>query len=477
MGKTGKITFILNGKKTTVDFAKEGLSPSTTVLHYLRGKGVRSVKSVCEEGDCGACSIVVGKPDGSAGMTYSTYNSCILFLPWLDGKEVITAEHLAEGENLHPVQQAMVSNHAIQCGYCTPGFTMSLFSLFHSGENIDRKALELTLAGNLCRCTGYHSIYKAGMSLNDINREDKFSRREKSTASELQNIAKETVFIQTDDREYFRPLTLTQALEYRRDNPDAVIIAGATDVALLQNKKNVILTKIMDLSAVEELNFFRRQDNTYEWGATLSIEKVKNHLPLPPWQHLFERYASKQIRNIASFGGNIANASPVGDTLPLLIAYKAAVKLTSLTGERRVPVEDFITGYRKTQLKQDELITSIVLPVPEENTYIRSYKISKRKHVDISTLSAAFRLTVKDGICTEAVFAYGGMAETVKRAKEAENFLTGKPLTKENIHLAAAKVKQAFTPISDVRAPSEYRSAVAENLLRIFADEILMEEI
>ncbi len=464
------IEFILNGELTRVYFEKEKIEASTTVLSYLREKGFKAVKEACGEGDCGACSIVIGELGKDSKIHYRTLNSCMLFLPYLDGKEIITTEYL-EGEELHPVQKAMVENHAIQCGYCTPGFTMSLFSLYHEQKPINREELDMSLSGNLCRCTGYKSIYKAGMQLDGVKREDKFTKNEKQISEQLEKLVEKELEVKVENQIYYKPKNLAEALKIREENPDAVLIAGASDVALLQNKRDVELKKIIDLSALAELNYFKETQNEYEWGAILSVENVRKQLPLLPWKDLLARFASKQIRNIASFGGNIANASPIGDTIPLLFAYKAKLRLVSSLGERVMLVEDFILGYRETALRQNEIIKSIILPKPHKNVYIKSYKISKRKHLDISTLSAAFRIEIADGVCQNVVLVYGGMAALVKRAKIAEQFLEGKSFEENNIKEAIKLIKQEFSPLSDVRAGEKYRKEVAGNLLLQFFED------
>ena len=458
------IEFILNGEKVRLDFEQEGLKPSTTVLHYLRSRGIMAPKEVCGEGDCGACSIVLGSPGEDGKMHYKTLNSCMLFLPFLQGKELITTEYLDRGQ-LHPVQESLVKNHAIQCGYCTSGFAMSLFSLYKEVPVIDREVLDLSLSGNLCRCTGYRSIYKAGMELNKYGKEDVFAKEEKQTLERLQLLENRALHLEAGNQLYMKPRTLAAALALRKAYPEASLVAGGSDLTLLQNKQDVEFRQILDLSALEELKYFRETETEVVWGAMLSVEEVFQKIPFPEWKYLLARFASKQIRNIATFSGNIANASPIGDTIPLLFAFGAKLRIASAEGERELRVEDFITGYRQTGLRDDELIIAVILPKYDANTHIRSYKISRRTHVDISTLSAAFRMQIVEGKITEAVLAYGGMAAMVKRAGKAETFLLGKPFTGETIRQAMPLVKEEFTPLSDARASAGYRNEVAANLL------------
>jgi xanthine dehydrogenase small subunit len=466
------IEFVLNGKKQRLDFQEEGIKASTSVLHYLRSKGLKAVKEVCGEGDCGACSIVIGAVESDGKMHYKTLNSCMLFLPFLDGKELITTEFLDQGTGLHPVQEALVENHAIQCGYCTSGFVMSLFSLYKEEKHIDRKKLDEALAGNLCRCTGYQSIYNAGLQLNKYDREDIVTQNEKQRISQLKTIETHPLVLESQQQKYFKPIHLKDALQFRQSHPTASIVAGGSDLALLQNKQDIEFDEILDLSGLEELKYFKENNTEVEWGALLPIEDVYSKIPFPAWHSLLERFASKQIRNIATFAGNIANASPIGDTIPLLFAFGAKLKIASLTGKREIKVEDFIQGYRQTDLKDNELITAIILPKPDKYTSIRSYKISKRKHVDISILSAAFRMQIIDETIIEAYLAFGGMAAQVKRASNVEHFLKGKTFSEAVILKASELLKKEFQPLSDARSDATYRNKVAGNLLIRFYEEI-----
>ncbi len=471
MKSVSYIEFILNGSAVHLDFEKEGIKPGTTVLHYLRSCGLKAPKEVCGEGDCGACSVVLGSAGEDGKMHYKTLNSCMLFLPFLQGKELITTEYLDRGQ-LHPVQESLIEHHAIQCGYCTSGFAMSLFSLYKEVPQIDRNALDLALSGNLCRCTGYHSIYKAGIALNDYTDKDVFAKEEGQTLEKLRLLDNRALRVEVDSQLYLKPRDLADALKLRKAYPEASIVAGGSDLTLLQNKQDVEFRQVLDLSALEELKYYRDTETDFSWGAMLSVEDVFQRIPFPEWKYLLARFASKQIRNIATFAGNIANASPIGDTIPLLFAFDAKLRIASVSGERVIRVQDFITGYRQTNLQDDELIVGIVLPKYDAHTHIRSYKISRRTHVDISTLSAAFRMRIVEGRIEEAVLAYGGMAAMVKRADKVEDFLLGKPFSKETMLEAIPLVKETFTPLSDARASAHYRNEVAANLLLQYWEEI-----
>ena len=471
-----KIRFVLNDKIVSVDFnSNPELKPTTTVLNYLRSFPFhKGVKEGCTEGDCGACSVVIAENNGGK-LTYKTIDSCLVFLPMIHGKQLITVENLTDSGKLHPVQQEMVNHNGSQCGYCTPGVVMSLFGLYKNHHNPDREVIEDALTGNLCRCTGYQPIIKAAEHACSCVDTDKFKLHEAKIADLLAEINrdKSAVEINTPAQHYYKPLTLPDALALRRKYPHATIIGGASDTALRQTKKRELLAEILDISDITELNYFVEEERDYKIGSGLKLEQLKSYSAgkLPALHKMLQIFGSLQIRNLATIGGNIGSASPIGDTLPLLIAYKAKVKVQSQDSERLVNLEEFIKGYRLTDIRYDELIAAVYIPKPPADTLVHSYKVSKRKDLDISTVSGGFSMQLEGGHVKEIILAFGGMADRPKRASETEHYLLWKPWTRSNVEHAMKILVHEFTPLSDARSGAEYRKLVAGNLLLKFYAE------
>jgi xanthine dehydrogenase small subunit len=481
------IRFVLDGKIVEVDFTKDPLlKPSTTVLNYLRSlPGHKGVKEGCGEGDCGACTVVIAERNADGKLVYKAVDSCLLFLPMIHGKQLITVENLALEKNgeklLHPVQKNMVETHGTQCGYCTPGIVMTLFSLFKNHRDPSREIIEDALTGNLCRCTGYQPVLVAAQrSCKDVNI-DHFSETEDQVSMLLQSINddRETILLETGRQNWYKPFSLPEALRLKQEKPDAIVVSGSTDIALRQTKKKEWLPEILDISDVRELKFFREDPDCFVFGSGISLENVKklSEHTLPAFSKSLSVFGSLQIRNCGTLGGNIATASPVGDTLPLLFAYGALIKVCSRESERVFQVEEFIRGYRKTALENDELVTEIIVPKIPRGVIVNSFKVSRRKDLDISTVSSAFRLNIVDGVVAEIILAYGGMAEKVKRAVSTEQFLTGKTWCRENVEAAMKTISPVFTPISDTRADKEFRITAAKNLLLKFYIETCSAQI
>ena len=471
-----KIRFVLNDKIVSVDFnSNPELKPTTTVLNYLRSFPFhKGVKEGCAEGDCGACSVVIAENNGGK-LTYKTIDSCLVFLPMIHGKQLITIENLADAGKLHPVQQEMVNHNGSQCGYCTPGVVMSLFGLYKNHHIPDREVIDDALTGNLCRCTGYQPIIKAAEHACSCVDADKFKLHEAKIVALLDEINRDkpTIEISTPYQNYYKPLILPDALALRRKHPHATIVSGASDTALRQTKKRELLAEILDISDLGELKYFVEEEQGYKIGAGLNLEQLKVHSveKLPPLHKILQIFGSLQIRNLATIGGNIGSASPIGDTLPLLIAYKAKVKLQSSDSERMIPLDDFIKGYRLTDLRYDELITAVYIPKPPADALVRSYKVSKRKDLDISTVSGGFSLQLENGHVKEIILAFGGMSDRPKRASETEHYLLWKPWTRATVEHAMKILVHEFTPLSDARSGAEYRKIVAGNLLLKFYAE------
>jgi len=480
MKNSSTITFIQNNKIRSIDMEAQKMSPTTTVLNYLRNSLThKGTKEGCAEGDCGACTVVLAELDENKNLRYTALDSCLVFLPMIHGKQLITVEDLETIDDkqlkLHPVQQCMVDSNGSQCGYCTPGFIMSLFSLYKNEQTPDQDSISDALTGNLCRCTGYRPIIESAAKACVHRGKDHFNAGEDNIVALLENIKKDKTGIKINlgIQNYSRPIDLHEALRQKTIQPESIIITGATDVALRVTKKREVLKDILDLGALNEIKYYRKNKDTIEIGAGLDLEtiRVQTEKDLPALHKMLNVFGSRQIRRLATLGGNIGSASPIGDTLPVLMAYDANVILKNISGERSIPLTEFITGYRQTQRNADEIITCVRIPIHQASHIIASYKVSKRKDLDISTLSVAFRLVLKDSLIAEILIVYGGMAEKTKQAKKAEAFLIGKKWCRETIEEAAEVIYNEFTPLNDARSGAEFRRIAAKNLLIKFWSE------
>jgi xanthine dehydrogenase small subunit len=472
------VKFILDNRIVEIDFPNpSGLSPTMTVLNWLRSiPGHKGVKEGCAEGDCGACTVVLAEPGEGSNLRYKSVDSCLLFLPMIHGSQLITVENLSTNGNnmkeLHPVQKQLVETNGTQCGYCTPGIVMSLFGIYKNHVQPAEEVIQDALVGNLCRCTGYRPIIEAARNACNSGATDHFSRDEKKIFKLLEKIRsdKEVLDLSSSKQRYFKPFTLKDALQIRSEHPEALIINGSTDIALLQTKRHEILPAVLDLSGVEELSGAREEPDCFVFGSGITIEQLKTASikNFPALHKMLAVFGSLQIRNLATLGGNICSASPIGDTLPFLIACDARVKVRSTENERNIPVEKFITGYRKTGIKKDELLTEIIIPRTVKTEKISCYKVSRRKDLDISTVSVAIRLKAEEGRVKYIALVYGGMAARVSRAVKTEKFLKGKEWSRENIEEAMKVLEKEFSPITDARSEADYRRKVAANLLLKF---------
>ncbi|HIA36704.1 MAG TPA: xanthine dehydrogenase small subunit [Flavobacteriales bacterium] len=469
------ISFVLDGKVVKIDFiSSNSLNPTTTVLNYLRSlSNHKGVKEGCAEGDCGACTVVLGEGRGGK-ITYKAVDSCLIFLPMVQGKQLITVENIGCIDDLHPVQQAMVDTDGSQCGYCTPGFIMALFELYKNHNNPSREVIDDALTGNLCRCTGYRSIVKAASISCAKNEKDSITRTEKNTLKLLKGIKKESIHIKIKTQEYFLPTTLEEAISLRAKHGKALLVGGATDLALRVTKNNELLSKIIDLGNIDALKSIRRTKSQLIIGSGASLEAIKMETQnlFPALYKMLAVFGSKQIRHLATLGGNLGSASPIGDMPPILIAYNASVILAGPKGKRNVAINDFVTGYRSTVLLENEIIKEVVIPISNRGALISSYKISKRKDLDISTVSAGYRLELNSNqTIYTAKLVYGGMAAMPKRARKTEAFLKGKPWNREVIEQAMGVMESDFVPISDARSGAAARMIMAKNLLLKFWTE------
>ena len=451
------LNFALNGHMRT----EKGISPSMTVLDNLRlNVRLTGTKEGCAEGDCGACSIVIA-PLGDERPRYRVVNSCLMMMPQLDGFSVLTVEGLAGRDGaLHSVQRALVDADATQCGFCTPGFVMAMFALAHSDEVRSDDAIHDALAGNLCRCTGYRPIVEACRVM---------QADPPGCPTPNENDAPEWAAEHRYDAElYLAPRTLNQLAEAKASHPQAIVLSGGTDLGLKVSKERIRFPVVIATRGVAVMCDITEDNGALTIGGAVTYTQALPYLErhFPSFAALVRRIGSRQIRNLGTFAGNLANASPIGDTIPCLMALGAEVTLHSRGGQRRVAVDDFILGYRKTALADDEFIAAISIPLLPPDTIFTAYKLSKRFDQDISTIIGAFRLRIEGGVVTELRCAYGGMAGQASRAKALEKAITGKPWTQEALRNIDAKLAQDFQPMTDHRGSKPYRLRAAANLVR-----------
>ncbi|WP_299138235.1 xanthine dehydrogenase small subunit [uncultured Tateyamaria sp.] len=439
-----RTTFLLNGSEITAE-----TSPTTTLLDWLREHpNLTGTKEGCNEGDCGACSVIITDANGVRAL-----NACILFVPQIHGKAVRTVEGIAAPDGtLHPVQQAMIEHHGSQCGFCTPGFVTTMAAAHLNGATDH----DTQLAGNLCRCTGYAPIIRAAQA---------------AQAAPAPEHMRDTPlpFAQNTSggpQAGAEPPTTPDALaQWLDQNPDGTLIAGATDVGLWVTKDFRDLGKTAFLNRIPELAGVTVTDNTIRIGATTTLTDLQTAIAphYPAFAELIRRYGSVQVRNAATIGGNVANGSPIGDGIPALIALGATLHLRSIDGPRAMPLEDFFVTYGQQDRAKNEFVEAITLPkLPDA---LKCYKLSKRFDQDISAVCGCFWIVVEDGQVTDVRLAFGGMAGTPKRAKQAEAALLGQPWNASRVKSAMTALEQDFEPLSDMRASAAYRMEAARNML------------
>ena len=483
MSERDTVRFILDGEAIEL----RQVDPTLTILTYLRETLRRTgTKEGCAEGDCGACTVVLADVCDNR-VRFRAINACIQFVPTLDGKAILTVESLrASDGRLHPVQQAMVDAHASQCGFCTPGFVMSLFALYKSEPSPSRQRLHDVLAGNLCRCTGYRPIIEAAAMMYHLHdapsdaarpwmhqpfsSTEVISAEERELSEQLSALDRRHPLAIHGERTYMAPTTVDELAALMQHYPNACLLAGGTDVGLWVTKQDQDLACVIYLGEVETLRRLDVTDAYIDVGAAATLTDVYPTLIhyYPALDELLRRFASPPIRNVATLGGNIANGSPIGDSMPALIALGARLILRLGAQRREIALEDFYLGYRHTALGPGEFIERIRIPIHGAHHQIRAYKIAKRFDQDISAVCGAYHLVLEDRVVRDIRICYGGMAATPLRADRCERALIGNPWTEASVTAAMARLDEDYAPITDVRASEAYRRLVAKHLLRRF---------
>jgi xanthine dehydrogenase small subunit len=462
----GAVRFLLNGEVVEA----RGVDPTRTLLEHLRGDLRRTgTKEGCAEGDCGSCTVLVGELDGQGGpdgkVSWRAVNSCIQFVPMLDGKAVITVEGVA-GAAPHPVQAAMVEHHGSQCGFCTPGIVMSLYGRAIAAKGADAPVNEV-LAGNLCRCTGYGPIIAAAEAI--------APEAAPEVADKLVGLRREVMLdlehadaIAGMTRRWFAPLSLAELAQTYAAHPDAIVVAGATDIGLWVTKLRRPLETLIDIGQVAELKAMTRQDGWLRIGAGVRYVDALETLGAlyPDLGEMMRRLGSTQVRNSGTIGGNIANGSPIGDMPPALIALGARLVLRHGETQRTLPLEDFFIAYGQQDRRPGEFVEAVLVPLDLGGAMFKVFKLSKRFDQDISAVCGAFNIQVKDEVVTSALIAFGGMAATPKRAAACEAALVGRIWNPTTVNAAVAALAGDFTPLTDARASAAYRALAAGNMLR-----------
>ena len=476
------LVLFVNGKRREVHDSDCFLSLSD----FLRSRlGLTGTKIVCSEGDCGSCTVLVGRTESGA-IRYLPIDSCIRFMFQLDGCHVVTIEGLAGAPgngNLTPIQQAMVDCHGSQCGFCTPGFVMAMTGTCEgmNGHSLGEDDWRHELTGNLCRCTGYTPILKAAMQADESA---KLNDRYPADAirDQLGAVKEDTLDLRGEcggaGRRAFCPTTLDEVIAFRRDHPDAKIVAGATDVGVQLNKRAIEPATFLDLNRVAELEGVELVSSDTNgrmivagaratWTDILDVCREA----VPEFAEIVSIFGSPQIRHVGTIGGNIINASPIADSLPFLMVMDAELELAGPAGRRTVNINDFYHGYKKFDLRPDELLAKLRIPLPRPDDLLRLYKVSRRRDLDIATFTAAIRVWLDGETINEARLAYGAVGPTVIRLRRTEEFLSGQPFAEEIMREAGDVAVSEIKPIADVRGSKDYRNQLARNVLLKFYHE------
>ena len=457
-------------------------NPQMSVLSYCRETLLKTgTHEGCAEGDCGACTVVVAELNVHKQLVYKNINACILLLPMLQGKALFTIESLSQEGNLHPVQQSMVDHHASQCGFCTPGFVMSLFALFQSQQKVTRDLVSSTLSGNLCRCTGYKPIINAALHMHEYDVPKHFEQSQKKLKQQLLSINNiESKQIQFDDLTTLMPSTVEELCELKQKHQSALIVAGNTDVGLWLNKQLKDIKTMLLISQIEALKSIKFHQGELTIAAAVSVydafEVLVKHFP--NLSDLARRFASQPVCHAATLVGNLANGSPIGDSAPILMALGARIRLRSVSGVRDIDLELFYLGYQQKDLEANEFIESVTVPIhANKDKHIACYKISKRFDQDISAVTMALVVGITNDKVETCQIAFGGMAATTQRAYKTEAVLVEHEWVQQRITLAQRFLDDDFKPLDDLRATSSYRMHLARNLLQRFYIETAYQDV
>ena len=462
-------TVTVNGTPRTV----HGAQPHETLLNWLRDGGLTGCKEGCAEGECGACAVLVSRPDGHGGTRLESVNACLVMLPAMNGQEVITAEGLGSPTALHPVQRELAVRGGSQCGYCTPGFVVSMAAEYYrperrDGEHHAPNGFDIhALSGNLCRCTGYRPIQDAAYALDTPPQGDPLATRRSRPAP-----TPPPTHLSGPDGAFYRPADLPEALDLLAEHPDAKLLAGGTDWGVEVNLRHARAGVTIALDALDELRELEWHADHVRLGAGLNLSELERRLNgrIPLMAEWFPQFASRLIRNSATLGGNLGTASPIGDSPPTLLALDTSLVLASSAGEREVPLADFFRGYRQTDLGGGELIRAVKVPLPLA-PLSGFYKYAKRRFDDISSVAVGIALELDGDRVRRVRIGLGGVAATPLRALKTEAALTGRPWTESTVREAARLLGQEGTPLSDHRASAEYRAAMLEQTLLKFFHE------
>lgn len=471
-----EVSFLVNGAQVKC----AGARPTQTLLQYLRQDcALPGTKEGCAEGDCGACTVMVSEIDAAGRLAHRAVNACIQFLPVMHGKAVTSVEGLAPADGkVHPVQQAMVDCHASQCGFCTPGFVMSLVADYssHPARAVSRAEVDRLLAGNLCRCTGYRPIADAAQQALAVTRSAAQQAAMEGLRRSLRALTRTTNALVLDGPagKWFSPRTESALGQCLAAHPDARIVAGLTDVGLWSTKQLKSFDKLVYVGDIRSLRQIRASARSVVIGAAVTWTEALPALLAhwPQMDELLTRFASPPVRNSATVGGNLANGSPIGDAMPVFIALGATILLRSVSGERSMPLEDFYLAYQKTALAPAEYVAALRTPLASVGQRFRAYKLSKRFDQDISAVCAGLALQIEQGVVRQARIAFGGMAATPKRALATERALVGRRLDADALAAAQAALQNDFVPIGDMRASAAYRTLAAGNLLKRYFLEL-----
>jgi xanthine dehydrogenase small subunit len=465
------VLLYVNGRRTEVR-GEHVLWPLSSFLRYELNR--TGTKVVCAEGDCGACAVLVGRiQDGQ--LKYQPITSCIAIVGQMDCTHVITVEGLTCDGRLNALQDSMVKHHGAQCGFCTPGFVVSLCSLLDETPEPDERHVREALVGNLCRCTGYESILTAARSV-DSRQMRKLDELYPPgpILSDLQAALEDEPLVQFDSRSFYQPRTIESAVNFKSQHPNCTVLAGGTDIGVQVNKGTRCCDSVLSVAAIADFTRLNITDQEIVagGGATLTDLERATKDRFPEFHQMLARHGSPLIRNAGTLAGNIANGSPIADALPALYVLNGEVELTGQNGVRRVNINDFYTGYKRTVMTADELITAVRIPRPRDGEILRLYKVSKRFAVDISTFTAAVWMKLDGPTIADARIACGGVGPNILRLPRTEALLRGNAIDEELFHRAGLLARSEITPISDVRGSTDYRYQLAQNILLKFYFEL-----